>query len=120
MIYFLLKVTDTLSQLPCLGEVNKLFEVQTRKEQPLSRVQRAWAGTFLIHELTGLLSHHNPSQTMKEPFQTQSHNRLKAQHSQVHNQWPTHPQRNVLTDCLCISPQTLLVVNSESVRLFKI
>lgn len=65
MIYLLLKVTDTLSQFPCLGEVNKLSKLQTSKEQPLSRVQHARAGTFFLHELTGLLSHHNSSQTMK-------------------------------------------------------
>jgi hypothetical protein len=65
MIYLLLKVTDTLSQFPCLGEVSKLSKLKTGKEQPLSRVQHAQAGTFIVHELTGLISHHNSSQTMK-------------------------------------------------------
>lgn len=65
MIYLLLKLTDTLSQFPCLGEVNMLSKLQTGKKQPLSTVPHAQAGTFFAHELTGLISHHDSSQTMK-------------------------------------------------------
>ena len=65
-IYFF-KVTDTLSQLPCLGEVKKLSKFQTAKraDSKLPTCNVLGQALSFYNEVTGLLFQCNQIQTMK-------------------------------------------------------
>lgn len=87
-IYFF-KVTDTLSQLPCLGEVKKLSKFQTAKEQTLNCQHTTCLDKhFLYNEVTGLLFNCNQIQTMKEATPNYEQGQTEGQAYGMHRSIP--------------------------------
>lgn len=105
-IYFF-KVTDTLSQLPCLGEVKKLSKFQTAKRaaSKLPTCNVLGQALSFYNEVTGLLFQCNQIQTTKAATPSHEQGQTEGQAYGTHRSTPNWAtvgkhkfslQRNVL------------------------